>query len=330
MLSPDLRRLIINQYQEYNSYRKVASLCKVSPNTVRNIILELHKTDKKKPGPKNLIGRRQKLRLKRKIEALVAEGQQVTARKLKNECEITNASDRTVRRTLRSMRYAYKEAQIKVILKPEHRRIRVAMARDWIKTNHPFHRTCFTDEKRFNLDGPDSWSSWMHEDRPIARNRRQQGGGNVQVWGILMPGPFLFVYRLDYTSNSSDYIAFLEEFVKPLLDNLTNGDCFFQQDNAAFHVSAQTLEWMQEAGFKTMQWPARSPDLNIIENVWSMISRLVYDGRQYTSQEVLWTSIQSAVEVINLDKKEQLDALYASVPARLLSVIDKKGVKTDY
>lgn len=291
MISQDLKNLIINNFREYKSYRKVASLCKVSPNTVRNCVLGLHKKEKSKPGPKPLIDRRQKVSLKRKIESLATDGQQVTARKLMNECSITNASIRTVRRTLHSMRYLYKEAQRKVVLSPEHRKKRLATARKWLQDGHPWNKTAFTDEKRFNLDGPDSWSSWMHEDRPLVRNRRQQGGGNVQVWGILMPGPFLFVFTLEQRSDSDDYIAFLGEFVKPILDNLTDGDCFFQQDNAAVHVSKKSLAWMKRVGIKTMEWPSRSPDLNIIENIWSLISSIVYDGHQYSSKADLWVSI---------------------------------------
>lgn len=44
----------------------------------------------------------------------------------------------------------------------------------------------------------------------------------------------------------------------------------------------------------------------------------------------LWTSIQNAVEVLNTDKRRELELLYSSVQARLLPVIDKKGAKTDY
>lgn len=329
-ICPQIRKLVEAKYEELGTYRATAEACNVAPNTVRNIILGLHKEDKKKPGPQPLIDDRQKRRIKRKLDSLASTGQQVTARKLKEECSIQQASIRTVRRTLRSMRCVYAEAKSKVVLSADHRKKRVAIARKWIQDSHPWNKTAFSDEKRFNLDGPDSWSSWMHEDRPIVRNRRQQGGGNVQVWGILMPGPFLFVFTLEQTSKSADYIAFLDEFVKPLLDNLMDEDYIFQQDNASIHVSAQTLAWMAEVGIKTMAWPARSPDLNIIENVWSLISSIVYDGPQFTSKADLWTAIQRAVEVINTEKRDALVALYESIPKRLLDVIDKKGAKIDY
>lgn len=79
-----------------------------------------------------------------------------------------------------------------------------------------------------------------------------------------------------------------------------------------------------------MEWPARSPDLNIIENVWSMLAQIVYDGKQFANKDDLWSAIDRAVEILNTEKRASLEALYQSIPKRLLSVIDKKGAKTDY
>ena len=45
----------------------------------------------------------------------------------------------------------------------------------------------------------------------------------------------------------------------------------FQHDNAPIHTARAVKQWLSE-------WPPYSTDLNIIENVWGLLSRKVYEG----------------------------------------------------
>jgi hypothetical protein len=47
-------------------------------------------------------------------------------------------------------------------------------------------------------------------------------------------------------------------------------------DNARPHSARIVSEYLDEVGFASMQWAARSPDLNPIENVWDMMGRRVW------------------------------------------------------
>ena len=51
---------------------------------------------------------------------------------------------------------------------------------------------------------------------------------------------------------------------------------------------------MPKVNMTTLEWPARSPDLNLIENVLEMLEQLVYDGPEKTKEAQQWEQILGA------------------------------------
>lgn len=330
MLSKDLRERIIESYEELGSYRDVARKFKVSHPTVRKYVLGLHKAEPDRRGPKPKISRRQESRMNRAINGMESREERVTARKVQQECELQHVSTRTVRRKLRSMDFSFGKAQKRIVLTEQHKKDRLAFARSCLTAGTDWTKVIFTDEKRFNADGPDSWSSWMRNGHRKVRNRRQQGGVSLQVWGMLMPGPLLTVIELPPRGDSADFMNFFENRVLPNICNQFCDDFILQQDNASVHVSRESLRKFDELNVRRLNWPARSPDLNIIENCWSMIAHEVYDGRQFNSKEDLWHAIDRTVSKLNTDGREKLQHLFESIPRRFLECVDLKGDLTHY
>jgi len=58
----------------------------------------------------------------------------------------------------------------------------------------------FSDEKRFNLDGPDGFAYYWHDMRtePKVFSKRQSGGGSMMVWGAI---GFIKKVQLQFINN---------------------------------------------------------------------------------------------------------------------------------
>ena len=180
------------------------------------------------------------------------------------------------------------------------------------------------------MDGPDNWGTYMTKNEMIQRDKRQSDGGGIMYYGMLFPSGILSLKKFTGTVNSTVYKDMLQQFAFPLMMDLMGDDFLLTKDNCSVHKSKQIADFMEKRGIETIEWPSRSPDLNIIENAFVMVAEKVYDGPQPKNKVELEQIIDDEVKSININDSEKLKSLYNSIPKRICTVLSKSGQKINY
>ena len=311
--------------EEGLSNREIARRISWSHTVVDNFIRKGQQYGtKKSPGAPSVISKRDRSHILR-----LASNSSLSARAIKEQTGVS-ASVWTVRRVLNGSRLLQRKKMKKQPpLTPWHIETRMAFAQDMMSWTTAWQNVVFSDEKKFNLDGPDGYSYYWHDLRKEERvlSRRHTGGGSVMIWasiGYQGKSPIVF---LEGRMNANRYIDLLRQQTNNF--EAIAGDSFiFQQDNAPIHTAACVKKWLEENEVPCMPWPPRSPDLNIIENVWGLLAKDVYANRkQFDTKDELRAAIRTSWERID---QGTVKKLFDSIPKRIFEVIRLNGKFTKY
>jgi len=257
------------------------------------------------------------------------------AQQLRTDFDII-CTAQTVRRALLSEGFQAKKKIKKPAISEKNRKARLAFAKshkDW--TIYDWHRIVFSDETKINRLCSDgiTWC-WVPKNSGLTSARISPtvkgGGGSIMMWGcITHKGPGL-ACQIEGKMDQNLYRSILEDELFQTLDlyDLKQSKTIFMQDNDPKHRAKSVMKWLAEQDFSILDWPAQSPDLNPIENLWRQVKLMLsrFDSPPIGLAE-LWDRTASVFSQITAS---ECVSLYETMPSRMAAVIKAKGRWTKF
>ena len=203
----------------------------------------------------------------------------------------------------------------------------------------------FSDESPFELDHPPNrknaviYAKNREDVDPVPKSKFSK---KLMVWGMIGPeGVSKLHVATPGTKIDATYYReiILKQYMLPALQKKANrgsilmkkmapdmSRAIFQQDGARCHTAAVNEEWLKENienYWAKGVWPANSPDLSPIENVWAILQDKVNEiDPPPSTLEALEKILKDAWSKIS---PEVLENLYNSMPGRIQAVLEAKG-----
>lgn len=270
-----------------------------------------------------------------------------------------NTSRSTVRRDIAALGIKCFKRPKRPRQENDDRKRRVAFANRMLRLGKAkLERLHFTDEKWFDSDDHGNLFQYVEVDgagnkkREVHPRCTSQYPKKIHIWGCIGVGMKRLVIHVapndepgakkfgpgrprkgevrpskEQREKAKRCLVSADVHIKKCLQpmfpkRVAKDSVLLMQDGASCHTAKVTRDWLKRRGVTLVEgWPARSPDLNPIENLWSLLSRRV-SQRGPLSVEELKAFVQHEWDALT---SEEVGRFVKSFRSRLLQVVKSKG-----
>lgn len=250
---------------------------------------------------------------------------------LKKTYPSLNIAPRTVRENLQKLGYKVCIPRPVPILTEAAVNRRVSWARAHQRKR--WNKVVFSDETTFQMF-TNTTKVRYKSGEPKPRRATVKHPFKVHVWGAFCAKGVVGFHMFTENMNGELYREILTQNLFEQAHEVLGRTWIFQQDNDPKHRARLTIELLEDRCPKILDWPSYSPDLNPIENLWSIMKRnvekkvnIMISEKKSITNEVFMSTIAREWEAI--DGNLCLN-LANSMPRRIELVIENEGRTIDY